>query len=295
MKESFLKGLGVALATPFKSDKSVDYDSLERLINHIIKGKANYIVVLGTTGESSTLFEEEKLRIKEFVKKVTNSRVPLIVGFGGNNTGAIIKELENSDLSGFSGILSVVPYYNKPNQKGLYHHFEAISKSSPLPVILYNIPGRTGVNLTAETTLRLADNFENVVGIKEASGNFQQIEEIIKNKPSGFEVISGDDAITLPLMKMGAAGVISVIGNAFPEEFGKLVSYCQLSQFDTASKINESFMPLIKLLFEDGNPAGIKYLLSALGLIENELRLPLVSIGETTSRKINNFLNNLSS
>lgn len=293
MAEFKLRGMGVALVTPYKKDKSVDYDALERMVEYVIEGKTDYIVVLGTTGETPTLFPEEKERIKEVIIRRNAGRVPLILGVGGNNTQAVVNELESSDFTCFEAILSVVPYYNKPSQEGLFHHYKAIADASPLPVILYNVPGRTGVNMTASTTLSLANACPNIIGIKEASGNFAQIEEIIKNKPERFEVISGDDAITYPLMTLGAVGVISVIGNAFPMEFGRMVRLCLAGKFQEALPIHWRFNELFNLLFVDGNPAGVKCALNALGLIENELRLPLVPTRMSTNEKIHKLLDSL--
>lgn len=293
MAEFKLRGMGVALVTPFKKDKSVDFDALERMVEYIIEGKADYIVVLGTTGETPTLFPEEKERIKEVIIRCNAGRIPLLLGVGGNNTQAVINELACSNFNGFEAILSVVPFYNKPSQEGLYHHYKAIADASPLPVILYNVPGRTGVNMAASTTLSLANSCSNIIGIKEASGNFAQIEEIIKNKPDRFEVISGDDSITYPLMTLGAVGVISVIGNAFPMEFGRMVRLCLDGKFQEALPIHWRFNELFNLLFVDGNPAGVKCALNALGLIENELRLPLVPTRMSTNEKIHKLLDSL--
>lgn len=288
-----LKGLGVALVTPFNTDKSVDYDALRRMVDYVIEGNADFIVVLGTTGETPALFPEEKEKIRNTIIEVNANRVPLVLGVGGNCTQAVVNDLHELDLSGFQAILSVVPFYNKPSQDGLYHHYKAISEASPLPVILYNVPGRTGVNMTAETTLRLARDCDNIIGIKEASGNFAQIEEIIKNKPEAFEVISGDDSITYPLMTLGAVGVISVIGNAFPMEFGRMVRLCLEGRFQEALPIHWRFNELFNLLFVDGNPAGVKCTLNALGLIQNELRLPLVPTRMSTNEKIHHLLESL--
>lgn len=293
MADLKLKGLGVALVTPFKKDKTIDFEALERMVEYVIEGKSDYIVVLGTTGETPALFPEEKSDIRATVKKVNAGRVPLVLGVGGNNTQAIVNELKDTDLSGFSAVLSVVPYYNKPSQEGLYQHFKAVADASPLPVILYNVPGRTGVNMTASTTISLARDCENIIGVKEASGNFTQIEEIIKNKPERFEVISGDDSITYPLMTLGAVGVISVIGNAFPMEFGRMVRLCLEGRYQEALPIHWRFNELFNLLFVDGNPAGVKCALNALGLIENELRLPLVPTRFSTNEKIHKLLDSL--
>lgn len=288
-----LTGMGVALITPFKQDKSVDFPALARLLEYIIQNKADYIVVLGTTAETATLTEDEKKAVKEFVIERVNRRVPLVLGVGGNNTKALTDYLKENDLSAFNAILSVVPYYNKPSQEGIYQHYKAIAEASPIPVILYNVPGRTGVNMTAKTTLRLARDFENIIGIKEASGNITQMDDIIKNKPADFMVISGDDGITFPLITLGAVGVISVIGNAFPKEFSRMVRLALHGQYDQALQIHHKFTELFSLLFVDGNPAGVKCLLNAKGMIENELRLPLVPTRITTYEKIRKVLNEL--
>ncbi|MGM9840700.1 MAG: 4-hydroxy-tetrahydrodipicolinate synthase [Candidatus Limisoma sp.] len=288
-----LRGMGVALITPFKADKSIDFPALAKLLEYIIQNKADYIVVLGTTAETATLTEAEREQVKTFVVERVNSRVPLVLGVGGNNTKAVTDYLRQNDLSAFSAILSVVPYYNKPSQEGIYQHYKAIAEASPLPVILYNVPGRTGVNMTAETTLRLAKNFTNIIGIKEASGNITQMDDIIKNKPADFMVISGDDGITFPLITLGAVGVISVIGNAFPREFSRMVRLALEGDFANALLIHHRFTELFSLLFVDGNPAGVKCLLNAKGMIENELRLPLVPTKITTYEKIRQVLNKL--
>lgn len=288
-----LEGMGVALVTPFNEDKSIDFKALGRIIDYVVNAKADFIVVLGTTGETPALFQEEKNSIISFVKDYTAGRVPLVLGLGGNNTMDIVRHLKTDDFSGFEAILSVVPYYNKPSQEGIYQHYKSIAEASPLPVILYNVPGRTGVNMKSETTLRLARDFENIIGVKEASGIFSQIEEIIKNKPADFNVISGDDAITFPLMTLGAKGVISVIGNAFPAEFAKMVRLCLEGNFDKALPIHYHFTELFNLLFVDGNPAGVKCTLNALGLAKNELRLPLVPTRLSTNEKIHEILKKL--
>lgn len=288
-----LKGMGVALVTPFKSDKTIDSEALARIINYTIEGGADFLVVLGTTGETPSLFCDEKCAVREIVKNAAGGRVPLVLGVGGNNTLQVQRELTELDLDGFSAILSVVPYYNKPSQEGIYQHYKAVAESSPLPVILYNVPGRTGVNMTADTTLRLARDVENIIGVKEASGNFVQIEEIIKNKPENFNVISGDDGITYPLMTLGATGVISVIGNAFPKEFGNMVRLCLGGDFEKALPVHFRFTELFNLLFVDGNPAGVKCMLQELGLCENELRLPLVPTRISTNEKIHRILASL--
>lgn len=285
-----LKGMGVALITPFKTDKSVDYDALARLLEYQIKNGVDYLVVLGTTAETATLTAQEKKDLRGFIAERVNGRVPLVIGIGGNNTMSVIEEIKTTDLSRFSAILSVVPYYNKPSQEGIYQHYSAIASASPLPVILYNVPGRTGVNMTAETTLRLARDHENIIGVKEASGNISQMDEIIKNKKSDFMVISGDDGITFPLLTLGAVGVISVIGNAFPREFSRMVRLALNGDFANALLIHHRFTELFSLLFVDGNPAGVKCLLHEMGYIENELRLPLVPTRITTYEKIRRVL-----
>lgn len=294
MSRFSLQGLGVALVTPFHSDKSVDYPALEKLLDHVIGHGADYLVVLGTTGETPTLFDEEKQKIREFICEKNNGRLPLVLGLGGNNTMGVVREMKRIDLSGFSAILSVVPFYNKPSQEGIYQHYAQIARASELPVVLYNVPGRCGVNIAATTTLALARDFDNIVGIKEASGQLSQIEEIIKNKPANFQVISGDDSITYPLMTMGAVGVISVVGNAYPAEFGKMVRLCLDGKYDEARKIHHEFTELFNLLFVDGNPAGVKCALSAMGLMENELRLPLVPTRMETDEKIHEITGRLS-
>lgn len=285
--------MGVALVTPFKADKSIDFDALGRLLEYQIKNAIDYFVVLGTTAETPALSPEEKKEVKDFVVEHVAGRVPLVLGIGGNNTMAVVNEVKETDLSAFSAILSVVPFYNKPSQEGIYQHYAAIAGASPVPVIMYNVPGRTGVNMTPETTLRLANDFTNIVGIKEASGNISQMDEIIKNKPSDFMVISGDDGITFPLLALGAIGVISVIGNAFPKEFSKMVRLALDGDYEKALSIHHRFTELFKLLFVDGNPAGVKCVLHAMGFIENELRLPLVPTRLTTYERIRQVLHEL--
>lgn len=285
-----LKGLGVALVTPFKTDKSIDFDALGQLLDFQMENGADYLVVLGTTGETPTLSAQEKQAVRSFVKERTAGRIPLVLGVGGNNTMAIVEELQTLDLTGFDAVLSVVPYYNKPSQEGLYRHYMAIGEASPLPVILYNVPSRTGVNMTADTTLRLANDCHRICGIKEASGNFTQIEEIIKRKPEHFQVVSGDDGITYPLMALGAVGVISVVGNAFPREFGRMVRLCLEGYHEEALQIHFRFTELFNLLFVDGNPAGVKCALNAMGRMENELRLPLVPTRLSTNEKIHHII-----
>lgn len=289
-----LSGMGVALITPFKHDKSVDFDALSRLIEYQIRNSIDFLVVLGTTAETPALEASERLEIRRYVAERVAGRVPLVVGMGGNNTAALVREIRESDLSAFDAILSVVPYYNKPSQEGIYQHYAAVAEASPLPVILYNVPGRTGVNMAPETTLRLARDFDNIIGVKEASGNIAQMDEIIKNKPDEFMVISGDDGITYPLLMLGAVGVISVIGNAFPREFSRMVRLAREGDYRQALQIHHRFTELFKLLFVDGNPAGVKCALHAMGFIENELRLPLVPTRLATYEQIRRVLSDLS-
>lgn len=278
--------MGVALITPFTNSKEIDFPALERVIRHIIDNGADFLVVLGTTGETPTLSTDEKIRVMDFVRTIVAGRLPLVVGMGGNNTAEIIRELHDCDLTGYSAILSVVPPYNKPSQDGIFCHFKAIAEASPLPVILYNVPGRTGVNMTADTTLRLAREVEGIIGIKEASGNIQQIERLLREKPDDFTVISGDDGMTYPLMTLGAQGVISVLGNAYPKEFAEMVHLCLEGNYIEAVDYHYKFREIIRLLFADGNPAGVKCVMHDMGLIENELRLPLVPVHESTAAEI---------
>lgn len=282
--------MGVAMITPFKEDESVDYDALMKLVDYQLQNGTDYLVVLGTTAETPTLTENEKGQIVELVVNKVNGRIPIILGEGGNNTRAIVDKLKKNDYRGIDGILSVVPYYNKPSQEGIYQHYKAISEASSLPIISYNVPGRTGVNMTADTTLRIANDFPNIVAVKEASGNMTQMDEIIKRKPEHFDVISGDDGVTFPLITLGAIGVISVIGNAFPKEFSRMTRLALEGDYRSALTIHHSFNELFNLLFVDGNPAGVKCMLNMMGYIENKLRLPLVPTRITTYEQIRNVL-----
>lgn len=293
MTNSRLTGMGVALITPFNEDDSVDYNSLGRLVDYQIKSGIDYLVVLGTTAETATLSETEKIEVSSYIISRVNGRIPIVLGVGGNCTRSVVEELKTRDFKGVDAILSVTPYYNKPSQEGLYQHYSAIAKASKLPIILYNVPGRTGINMTAETTLRLAREFPEIIAIKEASGNISQMDEIIKNKPQDFMVISGDDGITFPLITLGAVGVISVIGNAFPKEFSKMVRLALAGDYTNALEIHHSFTEIFNLLFVDGNPAGVKCMLNAMGFIENKLRLPLVPTRITTYEKIRKVLSDL--
>lgn len=287
------KGLGVALITPFRSDNSIDIEALDRLVEYQIKGGVDFLCIMGTTAETPTLTAAEKQMLKNHLVERVSGRVPLLMGCGGNSTAAVVNELKSMDWSGIEGILSVCPYYNKPSQEGLYQHYRALAQASPLPIVLYNVPGRTGVNMTAETTLRLARDFENIVAIKEASGNITQMDDIIKNKPENFDVISGDDGITFPLITLGAVGVISVIGNALPYEFSRMVRLALRGEYESARTIHHKFTELFKLLFVDGNPAGVKAMLSEMGMIENHLRLPLIPTRLTTMKQISDIVRDL--
>lgn len=293
MANNIFRGLGIALVTPFCADGSVDYPSLKRLVEYQLQNGADFMCILATTGETPCLSAEEKQRIKELVVDIVNARVPILMGCGGNNTAAVVEELKSADWSGIDGVLSVCPYYNKPSQEGLYQHFKAIAQASPLPVVLYNVPGRTGINMKAETTVRLANDCEIIVAIKEASGSLEQVDEIIKNKPDRFDVISGDDALTFPMIASGAAGVISVIGNALPKEFSRMIRLEFKGEYEPARKIHHRFTELYSLLFVDGNPAGVKALLHEMGFIQNELRLPLVPTRITTMQKMAAILKEL--
>ncbi|MEE1234744.1 MAG: 4-hydroxy-tetrahydrodipicolinate synthase [Bacteroidaceae bacterium] len=287
------KGLGVALITPFRSDNSIDIEALDRLVEYQIKGGVDFLCIMGTTAETPTLTTEEKQMLKNHLVERVAGRVPLLMGCGGNSTAAVVNELQSFDWKGIDGILSVCPYYNKPSQEGLYQHYRALAQASPLPIVLYNVPGRTGVNMTAETTLRLARDFENIVAIKEASGNITQMDDIIKNKPENFDVISGDDGITFPLITLGAVGVISVIGNALPYEFSRMVRLALRDEYESARTIHHKFTELFKLLFVDGNPAGVKAMLSEMGMIQNQLRLPLIPTRLTTMKQISDIVRDL--
>lgn len=293
MKQNIFRGLGVALITPFTESGEVDYNALGNLVEYQISNGADFLCILATTSESPCLSKQEKLDIQHFIVNLVDRRVPIVIGCGGNNTYAIAEELRNGDFNGIDGILSVCPYYNKPTQEGLYQHFKTLACATELPVILYNVPGRTGINMTAETTLRLANDCENIVAIKEASGNLEQIDDILKNKPEGFAVLSGDDSLTFPMLAGGAEGVISVIGNALPKEFSQMISLEQEDKYEEAVKIHHSLTELYKLLFVDGNPAGVKAVLTKMGYIKNVLRLPLVPARETTIQKISQSLQEL--
>ncbi len=285
-------GTGVALVTPFKKDFSVDVEALRRIVDFNINGGVEYLVVLGTTAESATLTANEKELVIKTIIEVNNNRVPLVLGVGGNNTMAITEELKSRDFSGFSAILSVSPYYNKPTQEGIYQHFKAISQASPLPIILYNVPGRTSSNMLPVTVVRLANDFKNIIGIKEAAGDLVQAMKLIQNTPDDFLVISGDDLITLPMVLAGGAGVISVIGEGFPVAFSEMVRLGLNKKVDLAYAIHYKLADAIDMIFEQGNPAGIKEVFKSLGLAENTVRLPLVNVNEDLANRLHGFTKN---
>lgn len=288
--ENIFHGLGIALVTPFKLNGEIDYDALEKLIEYQLENGADFFTILATTGECPCLSAEEKEKLTETIISVVSGRAPILKYCGGNNTAAVVEEIKQTNWKGIDGILSICPYYNKPSQEGLYQHFKAIAETSSLPIVLYNVPGRTGVNMKAETTVRIANDFPNIVAIKEAAGSLEQVDEIIKNKSKHFEVISGDDALTFPMIASGAVGVISVIGNALPKEFSRMIRLEFNGEYDAARIIHHQFTELYKLLFVDGNPAGCKALLNDMGMIENVLRLPLVPTRIETKQKMNDIL-----
>jgi 4-hydroxy-tetrahydrodipicolinate synthase len=285
-----LTGTGVALVTPFHTDNSVDFDALEKVVRHTMEGGVEYLVVLGTTGETATLRKDEKNEVVASVVKSVNKRVPVIIGIGGYDTANVIETIQSSNLEGISGILSVSPYYNKPSQRGLYEHFTAIARISPLPLIIYNVPGRTSTNISAETTLKLASDHNNIIGVKEASGNFTQIMQILKDKPSHFEVISGDDVLTLPMICLGAKGVISVIANSHPRQYSDMVRAALKKDYVKASALHFKLLDCIGVLFEEGSPTGVKAALELLGICAKTVRLPLVSASDALMIKIDKIL-----
>ncbi|MFA8299777.1 MAG: 4-hydroxy-tetrahydrodipicolinate synthase [Hyphomicrobiales bacterium] len=285
-----LKGAGVALTTPFTEDNSVDFTSLKKLVKHVIDGGIDFIVALGTTSEAVTLSKEERKAVVKCIIDETNNRVPIVMGLGGNNTAEVLNTINTTDFTGIDAILSVLPYYNKPQQDGIYYHFTEIAKASPVPIILYNVPGRTSSNILPETVIRLANKNANIIAIKEASGDLEQCMEIIKNTPKDFFLLSGDDKLTLPIVACGGAGVISVIANAYPGEFSKMVRLMKEGAINEAQQIHYQLLDIISAIFEDGNPAGIKAVLSIKGIMENRLRLPLVKVNDTVSHKISKLI-----
>lgn len=282
MEKKELHGMGVAMVTPFDVAGEVDFDALRRLVDYQVSSHTDFLCVLGTTAETPTLSDEEKLAVRNVVLEQNAGRLPILLGCGGNNTRKLVDKLSKDPMEGVDALLSVVPYYNKPTQAGMYAHFKAIAEATELPIILYNVPGRTGVNMLPDTVFRLASDFKNIVGIKEASGNVEQIETVLRHRPEGFKVFSGDDGITLPLIKSGADGVISVIGNAYAAEFAELVHLAQSGDYAAAEVIDHRFTELYRLLFVDGNPAGIKCLMELRGMLRDELRLPLVPASQAT-------------
>ncbi len=286
-------GTGVALVTPFKDDFSIDTTALERVVEHNIQGGVDYLVVLGTTAESVTLSKSEKQLVADVVVRANAGRLPLVLGVGGNNTAAILDELKTLDLSEFTAILSVTPYYNRPTQEGIYQHFKAIANTSPIPIILYNVPARTGSNMLPETTLRLAHDFPKIVAIKEACADMIQIDQILKGKPNDFLVLSGDDFTALPTVLAGGAGVISVLGQGLPASFSKMIALGTSGHADAAYEIHHALLPLMQLIFVEGNPAGIKSIFETLGLCSAEVRLPLVEATPGLKKRISEFLKSL--
>ena len=292
MKQPLFTGTGVALITPFrKQQETVDFTKLEHLIEYIVTSGVDYIVALGTTSEAATMTPSERSAVQEFIVETVNGRCPIMLGLGGNNTLDVTDTINRTNFDGISGILSVAPYYNKPNQRGLQQHFLSIAEASPVPVIIYNVPGRTGVNIAAETTLTLANECPNIIGIKEASGNMQQVMEILRRRPAGFRVISGDDALTCPMIAMGADGVISVIANALPKETSDMVRFALKGDLKKALPLHYRLLPLMNAIFEEGNPAGIKALLEIKGSISNILRLPLVKVTKPLYNKLSTLYN----
>ncbi|MBQ1192028.1 MAG: 4-hydroxy-tetrahydrodipicolinate synthase [Bacteroidales bacterium] len=293
MKKFDLQGTGVALVTPFHKQGNIDFTSLGRLIDHTIEGGVDYLVSLGTTSEYPTLSSQEQLAVVEFTIEKVENRVPIVLGMGGNDTRSLVDKIRHTDLSSIAAILSVAPYYNKPNQKGLYAHYKAIAEASNTPIILYNVPGRCGVNMTAETTLQLANDFSNIIGIKEASGNMAQCMEILANKPQGFTVVSGEDALVLPMIALGAQGVISVAANAYPNIMSELVTHSLKSNMKKARAVHEKLLPFSNAIFDEGNPTGIKAALEIMGICQNNLRLPLVKSSKQLYSKLQTIINNI--
>ncbi len=290
-----LHGTGVALITPIHKYGTIDFTSLSLILDHVINGGVDYIVALGTTSEAATMSEDEKIAVVEFIVDKVEGKIPIIVGIGGNNTLAIETQFKKMPYQGVDGILSVTPYYNKPNQKGLYYHYKTLANATDIPIILYNVPGRTACNMTAETTLRLANDFDNIVGIKEASGDLVQVMNIIKEKPEHFMVISGEDALTYNMITAGAVGVISVTANAFPKEFSSMVRFALNGDWEKAKILNLALLDFMDAIFEDGNPAGIKSALNTMELIKHHLRLPLVKVNVQTANRIKQFVDEFKS
>lgn len=293
MKKFDLQGTGVALVTPFHKQGNIDFTAFGKLIEHTINGGVDYLLCLGTTSEYPTLSRQEKMAIVEYTIEKVENRVPIVLGMGSNNTRSLVDEIKKTDFSSIAAILSVAPYYNKPNQKGLYSHFKAVAEVSDVPVILYNVPGRCGVNISAETCLQLANDFSNIIGIKEASGNISQCMDILMNKPQGFTVVSGEDALVLPLMALGMQGVISVTANAFPKQMSELVNHCLKSNMKKARAVHEKLLPFSNAIFEEGNPVGIKAALEILDITPSYLSQPLVKASKPLQTKLQTIINNI--
>ncbi len=288
-----LKGTGVAMVTPFREDDSIDFNALKKLTEHIVNGGVEFLVIMGTTGENPTLSVQEQEAILNYVIEISEKKLPIIFGIGGNNTQAVINRIKNTDFTNIDAILSAAPYYNKPTQKGLYIHYKSIASASPVPVILYNVPGRTSVNISAETTLKLANDFENIIAVKEASGNFNQVMQILKNKPENFTVLSGDDTYTLPYITLGMKGVISVTANAYPKEFSDMVRAALKQDINTAQTLHYKLLNLTNALFSEGNPGGVKAALEILNICKKYVRLPLASVSRETYNKIESLMKNI--
>lgn len=279
-------GTGVALVTPFNADGTVDYPGLKNLINHLVEGKVEYLVSLGTTGEASTLNKSDKKKIWEFTAEINNGRLPLVAGIGGNDTAELAQSIKDFEVSGYDAILSASPYYNKPTQEGIYQHYKAVSEASALPVFLYNVPGRTGSNVSPETTCRLANDFKNIIGTKEASGSFDQFNQILRDKPADFMLISGDDPVAMPMIALGAVGVISVVGNALPQQLSDMIRLCLNGNFKAAAPLHLDLIEFTRLIFAEGNPGGVKAALKQLGICDDYVRLPLVQVSENLRKAI---------
>ncbi|MCD4794383.1 MAG: 4-hydroxy-tetrahydrodipicolinate synthase [Bacteroidales bacterium] len=288
-----LTGTGVALVTPFRNDDSIDFSSLKKLVEHVVTGGVDFLVVMGTTGENPVLSQQEQKTVLDYIIEVSDKKLPVVFGIGGNNTQAVINTIKDTDFTNIDAILSATPYYNKPTQKGLYIHYKTIASACPVPIILYNVPGRTSVNLNAETTLKLASDFKNIVAVKEASGNFNQIMQIIKNKPDDFTVLSGDDTYTMPYIAMGMEGVISVTANAYPKEFSDMVRASLKYDFKTAQELHYKLLDLSNSLFLEGNPGGVKAALEILGITSKYVRLPLASVSKGTYKIIETHMKNI--
>jgi 4-hydroxy-tetrahydrodipicolinate synthase len=293
MTKHFLSGTGVAIVTPFLENGEIDTVALEVLVNHLIVGGVDYLAVLGTTGETATISKEEKNKLLQLVNNFTNNRVKLVAGIGGNDTREVMASMKELNLAGYCAILSVSPYYNKPNSEGLFQHYKSIAEAAPLPVIMYNVPGRTGMNVNAATTLRIARECKNIIATKEASGNMEQIMQIIAGKPQGFEVISGDDGLALPLIACGAIGVISVVANAYPRQYSDMINLCLEGKFNEAREAHEKILPIINTLFAEGSPSGVKAYLSLMKIVKETFRLPVVGVGADLKKKITELLNSI--